>query len=280
MNLTNRILLISGSTGIGAAAAELAVSLGARVFVAALEEASCAALAERLNESAPERAPVCAWLAGDLTLPETAARAVESCLAAFGDLDGLFNVAGISGRRLGDGPVDLCTDEGWDATLASNLDTHFHLTRAALRRMLARETDARGHRGAIVHMSSALAAFPDGERFATHAYAASKGAIDSLTRAMASAYAGLGIRVNAVAPGLTRTPMSARAQSDPDLLKLMQARQPLANGLLDPMDVARAALFLLGPNSAMITGQVLYVDGGWSVCLGRGVDGIDKKAMS
>jgi NAD(P)-dependent dehydrogenase (short-subunit alcohol dehydrogenase family) len=240
----DRVLLISGASGIAAETAALAREAGARVFTVALSDADCI---------------------GDLTDAAVANRSVAECVARYGSIDALFNVAGISGRRLGDGPVHECTDEGWQRTLANNLETTFNLSRAVLRQMLAQPARENGVRGAILNMASVLAASPEPRHFATHAYAASKGAIVALTTAMAAYYAPHGIRVNAVAPGLVRTPMSARAQTSPAILEAMRHKQPLAGTLIEPGDVARAALFLLGDESRMITGEVLAVDAGWHV---------------
>jgi len=95
--------------------------------------------------------------------------------------------------------------------------------------------------------------------FATHAYAASKGAIISMSRAMAAYYASHKIRVNVIAPALVRTPMSARAQSNEELLDFIAHKQPLSAGMLDAADIAGTALFLLGDQSRHMTGQVVSV---------------------
>jgi NAD(P)-dependent dehydrogenase (short-subunit alcohol dehydrogenase family) len=194
-------------------------------------------------------------LAGDLVRAETAEAAIARCVELHGRLDAVFNVAGISGRRHGDGPLHECTEEGWDTTLDTNVRSMFLVCRAALRQMLAQEVARNGLRGAILNMASVLALSPQASHFATHAYAASKGAILALSR----------IRVNAIAPALVRTPMSARAQDDPQVRELMKTRQPLVGDLLEAEDVARAALFLLGDDARAVTGDTLVVDGGWTV---------------
>ncbi|HXG60489.1 MAG TPA: SDR family oxidoreductase [Planctomycetota bacterium] len=254
--LKDRVLLVTGSTGIAAAAAELAAAEGARVFVVSRTPEHAESLARRIGG---------AFLAADLTRADSAERAVDACVARWGRLDALFNVAGVSGRPWGDGPVHECTDEGWDATLQANARSVFLMCRAAVRRMLLQDPGPDGLRGSILNMASVLAFSPQGRHFATHAYAASKGAILALSRAMAATYAPHKIRVNAVAPGLVRTPMSARAQADPQILALMKTKQPLSEDLLEAADVARAAIFLLGPDARAVTGDTLVVDGGWGV---------------
>jgi len=182
-----------------------------------------------------------------------------------GRLDAVFNVAGISGRRGGDGPLHECTEEGWDLTLDTNAKSMFLVCRAALRQMLGQPVAANGLRGTILNMSSVLGFSPQARHFATHAYAASKGAILGMSKALAAYYAPQRIRVNVIAPALVRTPMSARAQADPAVLELMKAKQPLIEDLIDADDVARAALFLLGDDAKAITGDTLVVDAGWCV---------------
>jgi NAD(P)-dependent dehydrogenase (short-subunit alcohol dehydrogenase family) len=257
----SKTYVITGSTGIAAAAIRLVAREGHQVFFISRDDESCRALAEDLRaENKPHGFHV-----ADLTGPEAVAEAVEACVAQFGRIDASFNVAGISGRRFGDGPIHECSVEGWDATFDNNAKTTFLVCRAVINQMLRQSPAENGLRGAIVNMASVLALSPDAAHFATHAYAASKGAIISLTRAMAAYYAPHKIRVNAVAPGLVRTPMSARAQNDPAILELMKAKQPLAEDLIEAEDVAQAALFLLGDGARNITGEVLGVDAGWRV---------------
>jgi NAD(P)-dependent dehydrogenase (short-subunit alcohol dehydrogenase family) len=251
-----RVCFVAGSTGIAAATAELLAADGWRLFVCSRTEANCRALAEQVGGG---------FLAADLSQDDAAERAVAACVERYGRLDAAFNVAGISGRRFGDGAVHEATPEGWDATLDTNARSAFLLCRAEINQLLGQEPGADGQRGAILNMASVLASSPSPALFGTHAYAASKGAIVSLTRSMAATYAPSRIRVNAIAPGLTRTPMSRRAQEDERILRFAAAKQPLVGGMLEASDVASAAAFLLGPAARAITGEVLAVDGGWSV---------------
>ena len=266
MRLKEKICLVTGATGIAAATAQLAAQEGARVFIASLKPEDCQTLADQIRSAGGEAE----YLAVDLVNPEAAAAAVERCVARFERVDALFNVAGISGRRFGDGPAHECTEAGWDATLDHNAKSTFLMCQAALSQMLKQPLAANGLRGAVLNTSSVLAFAPSPGHFATHAYAASKGAILSLTQSMAAFYAPSKIRVNALAPGMVRTPMSARAQQDPVIQEFAKAKQPLTDGMLSPEAVARAAIFLLSDESLAITGNVLTVDGGWCVTDGAG----------
>ena len=182
----------------------------------------------------------------------------------WGRIDGLFNVAGISGRRFGDGPLHECTEEGWDTTLDANAKSMFLMCRAVLQQMLTQEPREDGVRGAILNMASVLAFAPERKFFASHAYAASKGAIVSLSKAMASYYAPHGIRVNAIAPALVETPMSKRAGENAEIMAFMRDKQPLG-AMMSAADVAGMAVFLLGDRARAITGTVVTVDAGWCV---------------
>jgi len=261
MAFPDRAYLITGSTGIGAATAKLAAQKGVQVFVVSRTEAHCRALAEEIIAGGG----ICAFQAADLTIADAVEEVVGRCVARFGRIDALFNVAGISGRRFGDGPLHECTEEGWDTTLDTNVKSMFLMCRAVLRQMLEQPVGPHGLRGTILNMASVLGFSPEPKFFATHAYAASKGAILSLSRALAAYYAPHKIRVNAIAPALIRTPMSQRAQENPEILAYMKTKQPLAEDLIEAEAVARAALFLLSEDASVITGDVLTVDAGWCV---------------
>lgn len=252
--MQGKVLIITGSAGIGAETARLAAAQGARLAIASGDEISA-------WELAAETGAEC-WT-GDLTLPNSAASVVSQCLSRFGRVDALFNVAGLSGRRFGDGPVHEIDDDGWDAALAHNLTLTFRMCRAVTGRLLQQAADESGARGAIVNMGSVLVESPEPRHFATHAYAAAKGAVTAMSRSMAAYYAPHGIRINVLAPGMVRTPAAERTHAGPDLQEFVRRKQPLNSGMIDVAEVARTALFLLGEGSRSITGEVLTVDGGW-----------------
>jgi meso-butanediol dehydrogenase / (S,S)-butanediol dehydrogenase / diacetyl reductase len=183
----------------------------------------------------------------------------DSAADVFGALDRLDVLVcahGISGRAFGDGPVDACTEEGWDAVLDANLRSTFLYCRHAVPLLRA----AGG--GAIVVVSSVLGLVGGGEDFATHAYAASKAGQIGLVRAMAATYAAEGIRSNVVCPGLIETPMSRRVQDDERLRARLPELQPLTGAFGRPEDVAEAVVYLA--TAPFVTGAVLPVDGGWT----------------
>jgi meso-butanediol dehydrogenase / (S,S)-butanediol dehydrogenase / diacetyl reductase len=191
----------------------------------------------------------------DLTDDGQAAGAVTAAVERFGRLDAVVCAHGGSGRRFGDGPVDECSEDGWDATLAMNLRSVFLVCRHAVPALRA------GGGGSIVTVASVLALVGDRD-FATHAYAASKGGLIALTRSMAATYASEGIRCNVVCPGLIETPMSTRAQADPAIRARLGELQPLTGDFGRPDDVAQAVLYLA--TAPFTTGAVLTVDGGWT----------------
>jgi NAD(P)-dependent dehydrogenase (short-subunit alcohol dehydrogenase family) len=257
---TGRHVIITGSTGMAASAARAIVAEGGSVFAISRTAAHLDALRGEIGGSGD----AFAWHAADLRREDEVEAAFGAFDTRFGRVDAVYSVAGISGRRFGDGPLHEATLEGWETTLAANATTQFLVARAAITRM-RRQPPAAGGRGVVLLMSSVLASRPAAQFFGTHAYAASKGAIEGLARSAAATYAPLGIRVNAIAPSLIATPMSRRAQDDPAITAYLGSKQPLAGGPIDADAVTPVALHLLSDESRMVTGQVIAVDGGWSV---------------
>lgn len=248
----SQTLLITGSSGIAAAAARLASNRDARVFIVGNRENECKDLSKDLPGSAFAVADVADYAAVQAS--------VAACIRQNGGIDAVFNVAGISGRSLGDGPLHECTPGGWQAMMNIHAAGTFYVCREVLRYWLEAS-----RKGAIVNTGSVLARFPEREFFATHAYAASKGAIESMSLAAAAYYAPLGIRINVIAPGLLRTPMSTRAQANEKIRAFIKHKQPLKGDFAEAEEIARIALFLLSDESIPMTGEVIRADAGWAV---------------
>ena len=247
-------VITGGGSGIGRDTAQRFAAEGARVIIFEIDPAS----ASQTLASAPGKFPVESQIL-DLTQPAQVEAAFQQLLERCGSLDVLVNVAGGSGRRWGDGPTAECTLDGWHKTLDLNLNSLFYCCKYALPSMLARQT------GVIVNIASVLGLVGGDQDFATHAYAASKGAAISLTRSIASFYAPHGLRANVILPGLIATPMSRRAQENEHIRARLPELQPLTGDFGSALDVANAALYLASPESAFVTGAVLTVDGGWTV---------------
>jgi len=157
------------------------------------------------------------------------------------------------------------TDPGWAYTLNENLTSLFYSNRAAAQAFLQQQ---RG--GTVLNMGSVLGYSPSPRHFSTHAYAATKAAVIGLTRSAAAYYAPKNIRFNVLAPALVATPMSQRAQDDPAILQFIATKQPLDGGRIgQPSDLDAAAVYFMSDESKYVTGQVLAVDGGWSVSEGQ-----------
>lgn len=205
---------------------------------------------------------------GDASLSGTAESAVKEALDTFGDIDGLYHVAGGSGRTLGDGPLEGISDEGWAFTMRLNLDSVFFSNRAAIQQF-----QKQGRGGAILNMASVLGFSPAPRFFATHAYSAAKAGIIGLTKAAAAYYAPHNIRINAIAPALVETPMAQRAVRDEQIVQYIRRKQPLDGGRIGrPSDADDAVVYFLSDESRFVTGQVLAIDGGWSVSDAAGAD--------
>ena len=252
------IVVVGGTSGLGLSAARACVAAGARVVLVGRDPTKAGQAAEEFGESAR-------IYIGDAANSSTSDGAVALAVKAFGKLDGLYHVAGGSGRSAGDGPLHELTDQGIEITLHWNLNSLIYSNRAAVRAFLRQGTG-----GTILNMSSVLAFAPSPPYFATHAYAAAKAAVIGFTKSCAAYYARKDIRCNVIAPALVETPMSHRAAADERIRAFVATKQPLAGGRLGlPQDLDGAVVYLLSDSARYVTGQVLAVDGGWSVSEGQ-----------
>ncbi|MCR9125226.1 MAG: SDR family oxidoreductase [Rhodobacteraceae bacterium] len=243
-DVTGRVACVTGaSSGLGRQAATVLAQAGARVVGVARRAEE---LAQWRRAAGGETAAVTADLALSGRDPATA----EAISAPFGAPDILVHAAGINTRE----PAGAVTPEGWDITLSLNLSVPFFLSQN-----LAPAMRARGW-GRIVNFASlqTTRAFPGGV-----AYGASKGAIGQMTRALAEAWSGHGINVNAIGPGFFPTELTEAVFSDPDRAARNAAQTCIGrNGRMKDLD--GPLLFLCSDASAYVTGQVLMVDGGFT----------------
>jgi NAD(P)-dependent dehydrogenase (short-subunit alcohol dehydrogenase family) len=245
--LYGKVALVTGaSSGIGAAAARVFAQEGAAVVLAARREERLAALVDELRGKGAEAA----YVVADVSSADDAARMVASAVGRYGRLDAAFNNAGTGGDRT---PLHEMADEVYDTIMDTNARSVFNCLRAEIAAMLE-------HGGAIVNNSSVggLVAIPTAAP-----YVASKHAVVGFTRAAADEYAKHGIRVNAVAPGTTRSEITddwfARNPGLEDMVNSMTPQGRMA----EPEEIAAAVAWLLSDRCPFLTGTVVPVDGGF-----------------
>ncbi|HDO1322977.1 TPA: SDR family oxidoreductase [Aeromonas veronii] len=256
-----KVVLITASTGIGAATAKLLGAQGWSIFVTSLSPEHVKAFVQELKKLGIEADGV----ACDISKPESPAYIINKCLGTFGRIDALYNVAGISGRKYGDGPLELCTDEGWQTVLDINLTSQFRMCREVVQHWLKDSEKYNERVRSILNMASILGIDPMPEYFDTLAYGVSKAAVIGMSKILASTYASNRISVNAIAPGLVETPMSARASQDPKIGSAVEKKQRLSKGMIPIDAVAKLSAFMLSDGCISMTGEVVHPDGGWRV---------------
>jgi NAD(P)-dependent dehydrogenase (short-subunit alcohol dehydrogenase family) len=247
--MMNALAVTGGASGIGRAVAELAVATGTRVAVLDLPQAAESAAGD-LAAVGPGRVLA---VGCDVTDEDQVARAFAAIAAEFGPVDGLVCAAGIDrGGLLHELPY-----ASWRQVLATNLDGTFLCVQQAMRQMMDQG------RGSIVCCSSpaSFVAFAAG---GASAYSASKGGVSALVRTAAVDYARYGVRVNALVPGSTETPLmwANVAEADRPAMRGVLAQEIPLGRLAGPDEPARAALWLLSDDAAYMTGAHLVIDGG------------------
>jgi NAD(P)-dependent dehydrogenase (short-subunit alcohol dehydrogenase family) len=255
LDLSGKVALVTGAArGIGRAIALRLADAGAVVALCDLEEDAATATADDIIGAGGKAL----GLAADITKAADIAHLLTSCITAFGGVDILVNNAALRGWS----SWDNLTEAEWDRFMAVNTKAVFFLSQA-----VARQMAAQGRGGAIVNIASTAAAHP--VRWKVD-YNTAKAGVGMMTKSMAMELGKYMIRVNAVGPGGTATPGGAgsiAASFSPEELQKMgedwKARMALPLGLLDPDEIARAALFLASSAARAITGQILYVDGGY-----------------
>ena len=244
MRLNNKIAIVTGgSRGIGYATVERFLQEGATVILTASSEASAQKAVDRLREKYPE-AKV-SGISPDLTSFESVRSSLYNIVKQYGAIDILVNNAGVSEST----PLDGYTEELFDRVMDLNVKGVFNATKAASQCMIARGS------GVILSTSSMVSISGQASGFA---YPASKYAVNGLTISLARELGPKGIRVNAVAPGITQTDMMRAVPKE--VIDPMIAQIPLRR-LGQPEDIANAFAFLASDEASYITGVVLSVDG-------------------
>ena len=248
--LDGKAAIITGAaTGIGRATAMLFARAGARITLADLRKDELEKTVAAVRAAGGDANAVVA----DLARPDDCEKAVAAALAAAGRLDVVFNNAGVGTMVVG-GTVETIDLDKWDLALDVNVRAMYLVSRAALPAL------RRAGGGSIINTSS-VSAFRGSAGRPSHAYAASKGAVLALTRAMAASYGRDHVRVNAICPGTIRTRLTA------DIIERVEreaaeGRQIPLGRVGEPEDIARCALFLASDDSAWISGTEIVVDGG------------------
>ncbi|NNN04711.1 MAG: 3-oxoacyl-[acyl-carrier-protein] reductase [Elusimicrobia bacterium] len=243
MRLKDKVAVITGAAqGIGLATAELFLSEGARVAIVDVDAAKAEAAARTLNAGGE----VCLGMACDVRRFADCEAAVKAVLAKWGKLDILVNNAGLTKDNL----IMRISEADWDLVLDVNLKGAFNFTKAVVRPMM------KARSGRIVNITSVVGL--EGAAGQTN-YSASKGGLVALTKSTAREFASRGITANAVAPGFIRTRLTD-AIAEEAKKKLLE--RILLGRVGEPVDIARAILFLASDEASYITGHVLSVNGG------------------
>ena len=239
-------MVTGGSRGIGLGAARAMGESGARLILVARSAEALAKAADELKAGGIEAATS----AFDLQDSEGIAGWYEECIGQFGQPDILINSAGMTRR----GTATELTLADWNAVMALNATAMFELSRTFARNLIRL-----GRKGKVVNIASLMTG---AARPGTSAYTASKGAVGQLTKALAVDWAKHGIMVNAIAPGYIDTELNEALLNDAAFDAWVKTRCPLGRWGT-PEDIAWPIVFFASPASDFITGQILYVDGGW-----------------
>ena len=247
-DLHEKVGMITGSTrGLGEVAAIALAKAGADVAICGRNKKDL----DRVSKVIKELGRNSAGFLLDVTSKKSVHKGVKKIIEHFGKIDILVNNAGINHRV----PVLEFTEEAWDLVINTNLKGQFLVAQAVVPQMIER-----GY-GKVINMSSILGLTPLPEQLA---YASSKGGVNQLTKVMALEWAKTGVRVNAVAPTYFETELVAPIRNDTKRFNFINERTPMGRWG-QPIEMEGIIIFLAAPASDFITGQIIYIDGGWTV---------------
>ncbi|MFH1034511.1 MAG: glucose 1-dehydrogenase [Pseudomonadota bacterium] len=246
-DLNGKVALVTGATrGLGEVAAKALAKAGARVAVCGRSQPDLERVTTAIQEQGGQAQAFSLDVLKKASVQDTVAQVVES----LGAIDILVNNAGVNHRV----PVLEFPEEEWDRILATNLKGYFLMAQAVAPGMLAK-----GY-GKIINMSSILGAVGLPMQAA---YASSKGGVDQLTKVMALEWAQQGVRVNAIGPTYFETELVTQLRNDPARFNFINERTPMGRWGY-PAELEGIVIFLAAPASDFITGQTIYIDGGWT----------------
>ena len=248
-DLSGKVAMVTGSTrGLGEVSAMALAKAGADVAICGRNKDDL----KRVSSAVRETGNSAEGFYLDVTSPESVRDGVGRILKHFGKIDILVNNAGVNHRV----PVLEYEEEAWDMVINTNLKGYFLVAKAVVPQMIGN-----GY-GKVINMSSILGTIALPNQLA---YAASKGGVDQMTKVMAVEWAKQGVRVNAIGPTYFETDLVSQIRNDPERFNFINERTPMGRwGYLDELE--GIVIFLAAPASDFITGQTIYIDGGWTSC--------------
>lgn len=247
-NLKNKVAIITGGTkGLGYAISVAFAQAGANVIVCSRTPSECIAVSQELSQYNKD----CRGISVDITDSKDIEKLVVRVMDVFGRIDALVNNAGTDFWM----PAVEVTRDIWDRVLDVNLKGQFFCAQAIGRQMIQQK------KGKIINISSILGTIGEMD---CSVYAITKGGVNQLTRALAIEWAPYNIQVNAIAPGYVATELTEKVMDDEKAAKYIMRKTPLKR-LGFPDEVAAGAVYLASEAANYITGQILHIDGGWTV---------------
>ncbi len=248
-DLSGKVAMVTGSTrGLGEVAAKALAKAGADIAICGRNKDDLKRVSKEIKKLG--RNAVSVYL--DVTSADSVQLGVDGIFQHFDKIDILVNNAGINHRV----PVLEYTEDAWDSVIDTNLKGYFLVAKVVVPQMIER-----GY-GKVINMSSILGTIALPNQLA---YASAKGGVDQMTKVMAIEWAKQGVRVNAIGPTYFETELVAQIRNDPERFNFINERTPMGRWGY-PEELEGILIFLAAPASDFITGQTIYIDGGWTAC--------------